>query len=286
MTYRPLFRKQIGDKTTTFDGAICTMSSGAMALDYHTHGAVQLAGGELLQHSGLTKKAEIEDGTNLVDLDNAWKSVSRDRKDPSIKLQMRNNGWDDVLAALANERAVVLQGDYRSLGKKNRCQQMPVVKGHAIVVLPESKSGAFLVGDPLCNGFKFVPAADLKAFAIALGSPNHVFHANTRKLPDDATVKVTVPKTVAVVDERVNPKTHMPIAIADIGPTTLFSDPGGTTVVRSGWPGAVGVGIYARSANNTVKKLAAVRIDTKSGAKEELHIMWVPEDALSNVRVL
>jgi len=284
MAFRPRFQRQIGDNTTTFDGFICTMTSGAMALDYQTRGTVRLTGGQLLTHSGL-KAAEITDnGTNLSDLDAAWKSVSAALKIPSIKLQRRQNGFDDVLSALKSGRAVILQGDYRQLGKANRCQQNPVVKGHAIALLPERDGDRILVGDPLCRDFKFIPEADLRRFAVALGSSSHVFHANTQVPISERSVARSVP-AAPIVDERVDPALHHPIAICDVAPTPIFTDPGGTSPFKNPFGGASGVGLYARSAPGAPKPFAAVRVDLKGGPKEDLHIMWVPTSAVSNVRL-
>ncbi|MFL5750972.1 MAG: hypothetical protein ACJ767_10190 [Chloroflexota bacterium] len=281
--FRPRFQRQIGDNTTTFDGFICTMTSGAMALDYQTRGAVRLSGGQMLKHSGL-KDADITDnGTNLRDLERAWKGVSEKLKIPSIKLQVRQNGFDDVLKALAAGRAVVLQGDYRRLGRANRCQEIPVVKGHALVLLPERSGNKILVGDPLCRAFKFIPQSDLEAFAHALGSKAHVFHANSQvPIGDKAAAKKVPP--APVVDERIIPSRDGPVAICDVGPTTIFSDPTGTTKVGA-FRGASAVGLYARPLPGAPKLFAAIRIDMKGGPKEDLHVMWVPDAAVSNVRL-
>jgi hypothetical protein len=284
MAFRPKFRRQIGDNTTTFDGFICTMTSGAMALDFQTRGSVRLTGGELLRHSGLKKAEIVDNGTNLSDLDAAWRSVSAALKIPSIKLQRRQNGFDDVLAALKNGRAVILQGDYRQLGKANRCQQDPVVTAHAIALFPERDGDRILVGDPLCRDFRFIPESDLRRFAVALGSTSHVFHANTQVPVGERSVTRNVPPA-PVVDERVNPALHIPIAICDVAPTPIFTDPGGTSPFTRPFGGANSVGLYARSAPGAAKQFAALRIDLKGGPREDLHVMWVPASAVSNVRL-
>lgn len=159
MAYRPIFRKQIGDPTTGYDSYICTMEAGAMALDYHC--GIQVWGGDLLQKTGLSD-AGIRDGTNLYDLAKAWNAYGQ-------SLNIRIGGdWADVKTALAENRAVILQGDYDRFTLDTRCQDS-FTGNHAIIVLPEYSGSRILAGDPLCSDYKFVEESELRAYAEKLG---------------------------------------------------------------------------------------------------------------------
>ncbi len=148
----PLFRRQIGDPTTTRDSYLCNMSSGAMALDYHTAGRIQVWGGELE-----ARQPDHVGGTDLNDLAIAWASHGE-------TLDIRSGqGWAGVRTALAEGRAVVLHGDYDQMGAAT-CQSS--FRGdHAVLVLP-----GWVMGDPLCSGFKTMPEAVLRAYAQKLSA--------------------------------------------------------------------------------------------------------------------
>lgn len=155
--YLPRFVPQIGDPTTTRDGFICTMSSGAMVLDYHTRGSLQLWGGELERHQN-----QHTGGTDLNDLALAWSYYHQ------VLTIQSGFGWVAVKKALAEGRAVVLQGDYDRFTGANSCQ-----KGfgdpHAIALIPSDTAWA-LVGDPLCKAFKVIPETTVRAYAEKLNS--------------------------------------------------------------------------------------------------------------------
>jgi hypothetical protein len=136
------------------------MESGAMALDYHTHGAIQVWGGELLAKTGLSDAA-IRDGTNFDDLKKAWFAYGRSLID------RRGSPWTEFLQRLQEGRAVILQGDYDQFTLASRCQDN-FLGNHAILVLPEKSGGSWLVGDPLCSDFKFVPEYELFSYATKL----------------------------------------------------------------------------------------------------------------------
>jgi hypothetical protein len=257
-----------------------------MALDYATGGDIHLTGGQLLAATGL-KKAEITDGTNLRDVVSAWGKVRAAHGDDArIELAVRDNGWSDVVRAIDRGRAVILQGDYNVLDPKFKCQVKPLKKGHAIVLLPERKNGAILVGDPLCRGFKFVPESQLQKFAERLGSKQHVFHAMTRAVPKPVVPRTAVPKVAPTKMESVDPRLDIPVAICDVtGPTDVFADPAGSTPLLKGWQGAPNVGLYARPKVGGVRTLAAIRIDLRGGPAEDLRIGWVADGAVSNVRL-
>lgn len=157
--YRPLFRPQQPDPTTYLDWYNCTMSSGAMALDFHTQGKVQKWGGELRKLSG-----DASGGTSITDLMNAWNRLGYTLTD------RRGKTWNDLIADLKNGKGVVLQGDYDVLIGDDTCQG--TFEGdHAIYLNPEfiNINGSILVGDPLCQKYKWITVPVLKRYAEKLG---------------------------------------------------------------------------------------------------------------------
>lgn len=150
--YLPIFRRQIGDPTTTRDGFICTMTAGAMALDYHTRGQIQVWGGDLEKHQN-----DHVGGTDLNDLKIAWAYYGQ-------VMTPGTGGWAGVTSALAQGKAVVLAGDYDQL--TNYSCQLGFDDDHAIVLIPSTDNQyGFVVGDPLCRNFKTIPASVIKAYA-------------------------------------------------------------------------------------------------------------------------
>lgn len=158
--YTPLFRRQIGDPTTNRDGYICTMTSGAMVLDYHTLGGLQLWGGELERHQN-----QHTGGTDLNDLALAWAYYGQ------VLTIQSGYGWAGVRRALGEGRAVVLQGDYDRFTGANSCQK-GFADPHAIALLPSDTAWA-IVGDPLCSGFKVIAEGTVRAYAEKLAPRVH-----------------------------------------------------------------------------------------------------------------
>lgn len=179
--YLPTFRRQIGDPTTRLDSFICTLESAAMVLDWHTRGAVKVWGGELIPWCGRTE-AEIlaHGGTNLGNARQAWLHWGQ-------HLDVRSGEtWDDLMACLAQGRAVILQGDYGIFNLAERCQDS-FVGGHAISIYPYQTSNRLLVGDPICHNFKSFKISSLQAYAEAFGvevfgvtSPQKILFAVSR----------------------------------------------------------------------------------------------------------
>jgi hypothetical protein len=161
--YLPIFRRQIGDPTTTLDSYICGLTSAAMALDWHTRGAVQVWGGELIPWCGRTE-AEIiaAPGTNLGNAAQAWTHWGQ-------YLSIRSGQtFDNLLAALREGRAIVLAGDYDQFSLAERCQDS-FLGNHGILVLPYYSDGRWVVGDPLCSNFKTIAETSLKDYAEDFG---------------------------------------------------------------------------------------------------------------------
>jgi hypothetical protein len=178
--YLPIFRRQIGDPTTSLDSFLCTLESGAMLLDWQTRGAVQVWGGELIPYCGRTEAEIIGHGTNLSNVQQAWLHWDQ-------HLSIRSGGsWFDLLDCLGEGRAVELQGDYGVFTLNERCQDS-FEGNHAITIYPYALSGRLLVGDPLCGTFKNFRETSLKAYAEALGvavfgvtSPQKILFAVSR----------------------------------------------------------------------------------------------------------
>lgn len=178
--YLPTFRRQIGDPTTSLDAFICTLESAAMVLDWHTRGAVKVWGGELIPWTGRSEASIYGSGSNLGDAQQAWMHWGQ-------HLDIRSGQtWNDLMEALSEGRAVILQGDYGEFSLNERCQD-DFVDNHAISVYPYQQSGRLLVGDPICHDFKGFLESSLQAYAEALGqavygttSPQKILFAVSR----------------------------------------------------------------------------------------------------------
>lgn len=161
--FMPTFRYQIGDPTTNLDSWICTLESGAMVLDWQTRGAVKVWGGELIPWCGKTEAQIFGHGTSLSNVRQAWLHWNQ-------YLDVRSGGtWADLIVALQEGRAVILQGDYGVFSTAIRCQDS-FEGDHAISVYPYQVGDRLLCGDPLCADFKGIPVVDLQAYAEALGA--------------------------------------------------------------------------------------------------------------------
>jgi len=160
--YRPKFKAQWNDPTTTLDWFNCTMTSGAMGLDFDTLGHVDVMGGTLRSHSG-----DHVGGSNLAALEKAWAYYGQD-------LHVQTGGsWSDVTTDLHNYKGVILQGMYGALPKAyhSTVNSIGFTGAHAIYLNPEfNANGDVLMGDPLNNKFIWVPQAALHSFAAALGA--------------------------------------------------------------------------------------------------------------------
>lgn len=160
--YRPTFRTQnpatdpkepyggeSSDRGYDHGWANCTMTAGAMVLDFDTLGATAVWGGDLRHH-----QSDQEGGTDLNDLKQAWSAYGQ-------TLSIRSgNGWDDVEQDRRDGRAIVLQGEGGTPGAGT------YTGGHAIAVLPETNSeGKWLIGNPECTGFEWVSPSALRDWA-------------------------------------------------------------------------------------------------------------------------
>lgn len=171
--FMPHFRKQIGDPTTSLDSFICTLESAAMVLDWHTRGAVSVWGGELIPYCGKTEAQIRGTGSNLGNARRAWLHWNQN-------LSVRSGQtFDDMLACLAEGRAVILQGDYGVFNLAERCQDS-FEGNHAISVYPYQVGDRILVGDPLCSDFRGIRVSTLRAYAEALTGGSGILFAVSR----------------------------------------------------------------------------------------------------------
>lgn len=169
--FMPTFRRQIGDPTTNLDSYICTLESAAMVLAWHTRGAVDVWGGELIPWCGKSEAdiagASGSPGTNLGNAREAWLHFGQ-------YLDVRSGeGWVGVYNALLEGRAIILQGDYGVFTDDESCQD-DFVDNHAISVYPYQIADRLLVGDPICHTFRGIKISALQAYAEAL-SPGVLF---------------------------------------------------------------------------------------------------------------
>lgn len=182
--FMPHFRRQIGDPTTTLDSFICTLESGAMVLDWQTRGAVSVWGGELIPWCGKSEAdirgASGSAGTSLGNVRQAWLHYGQN-------LLIHSGGtFASMMQALAEGRAVILQGDYGVLNLAERCQDN-FEGNHAMSVYPYQVGDRLLRGDPLCSGFNEIRISTLQAYAEAFGravfgvsSPQKILFAVSR----------------------------------------------------------------------------------------------------------
>lgn len=112
--YRPVFRSQrpADDPKEPWPGESksrgdehawnnCTMTSGAMALDFHTRGAKRLWGGDMRHHQG-----DLSGGTDLGDLAQAWSHVGS-----GFHLTiLSGQGWDTLIKYHDAGHGIVCQG--------------------------------------------------------------------------------------------------------------------------------------------------------------------------------
>lgn len=160
--YLPIFRRQIGDPTTNLDSYICTLESGAMALDWETRGAVQVWGGELIPWTGRTEASIAASGTNLGNVRQAWLHWGK-------SLSVRSGqSWTQLMQCLAQGRGVILQGDYDQFSRAEKCQ-VGFERDHAIFLLPFMVGSKILTGDPLCSTYHGREESSLRAYAEKLG---------------------------------------------------------------------------------------------------------------------
>ena len=124
----------------------CSMTSGAMALDFHTRGRQKRWGGDL-RH----RQSDLSGGTDLGDVAVAWKRLG-------YNLDIRSGqGWAGVVKAHREGRAIIIQGRGDVPGKAT-------YRGpHAAIWLPD---GAW--GDPLANRWQRVERAAIRRWAEAL----------------------------------------------------------------------------------------------------------------------
>lgn len=229
MTYRPTFRPQLGDPTTTLDGYLCTMESGAMCLDFTSGGDIKVWGGDLARYCGKTPDEIRAHGTNLLDLTRAFAQYGQ------TLVNRTRETWADAEADLAAGRMLVLQGWRAEVPYADRCGH-GFAMAHAIAVLPERSGTKWLQGDPLCSGFTWIEGSILRAFAETLGARN--LGANEARQP--IYFASVAPKVAVVAQQRgvgdmatrYMPRVSSGKVMHVVKGTPLYDRPGGNVVTR------------------------------------------------------
>src|SRR5262245_51591319 len=138
----------------------CTMTSGAMALDFHPGGARRLWGGDL-RH----RQSDLVGGTDLGGLQRAWARLG-------YTLDVRSGrGWSDLIARHREGRAIVCQGIGNVPGSGT------YTGGHAAIWLPD---GAW--GDPLASRWQSVSTASIRQWMERL-NPRLQYAVTRRRSP-------------------------------------------------------------------------------------------------------
>jgi len=167
--FMPTFRPQIGDPTTWLDNSICQFESAAMVLNWHTRGAVDVWGGELIPWCGKSEAAINGQGANLTNMKQAWQHWNQ-------HLELRGGQYfSDLIVALSEGRAVILDGIYAVLPNDETCSGFS--GSHGISVYPYQVGDRLLVGDPLCHDFKGIKRSSLQAYAEAFGEDIYGIHS-------------------------------------------------------------------------------------------------------------
>jgi hypothetical protein len=157
------------------------MASGAMALDFHTRGQIQVWGGQLRKH-----QSDQEGGTDIGDVRVAWAKYDQ------VLTDRRGRNWAQLLEDLKDGRGIILQGDYDVLTGSDTCMGS-FNDDHAIYLNPEFFDGGkeVAVADPLCKGFKRIKLSTLRAYAEKLGTRVYgrkgpILYGATKALPVQA----------------------------------------------------------------------------------------------------
>jgi hypothetical protein len=128
----------------------CTLCSGSIVYGWHVQGS-NVKGG-VFRHI----QSDLDGGTDLYDLREAW-----DEYDGSELKIWSGQGWGKVREARSEWRAIVLQGTGNTPGAGT------YTGAHAIAILPErpASGSEWLIGDPLCDGYDWVPESKLEEWA-------------------------------------------------------------------------------------------------------------------------
>ncbi len=158
--YIPAFKRMLDDPVTDIENKIAILEAGAMAIDWHTKGGIDIWGGDLIPWAGRSE-GEIILGAILDDVDNAWIHFGQN-------LRVRTGTpWDSVREAFIEGRAVVIAGDVSALS--SQYQHGAVEVGHGMVILPHRRDEEVLVGNPHHIGYELVPESEIQSYAEAFG---------------------------------------------------------------------------------------------------------------------
>lgn len=160
----------------------CTMSAGAMVLDFHTLGEINKWGGNLRHAPG---QPDMSGGTDLWDVQKAWDYFGE-------YLDIRSGaGWDGVEGDHFAGRALLVTGEGEVPGAGN------FAGGHACAIFPETHSdGRWLFGDPLCTGPEWISPTEIRTWMENLDSSCNYARSNPHS-PSQSTVADDVMFNVA-----------------------------------------------------------------------------------------
>jgi hypothetical protein len=154
MTYR-------AKHVTQWDGSSlaasnCRMAVAATHLDYHTQGKKTSTGAKMR-----SLQDDQSGGTDSGDAQRAWS-----RGYQELLVIRDGSTWERLEDDRALGRFIAVDVLYSFI--TNRCQQASSF-GHTMGIAPESRSGQWLVSDPLCTAWKFMDPSDIRRAAEAWG---------------------------------------------------------------------------------------------------------------------
>jgi hypothetical protein len=128
------------------------MAVAATHLDFHTRGSKTSTGAKMRSHQD-----DQQGGTDANDARTAWE------RGYSEVMHIRSADWERLLEDRSRGWFIELDVWYARL--PDRCQ-IAANFGHTIGIAPETRSdGYWLVSDPLCNAYKWLDPADIRAAA-------------------------------------------------------------------------------------------------------------------------
>lgn len=176
--YRPKHQKQIVP-SDPHGGVNCTPYSAAMAIDRATIGGCLVTGKYIRSHSDEPNPDPGSPGLNIGQVCDVAQAMGVDL------VAEHSATFAKPLARLAENRGIVLAGDYDQMGQFS-CQAN-FLKLHAIFVnnLNTPKT-SLLVYDPLCQKYRYLPIAVIEAYAekYAMQANGKLWYGYTRVTPN------------------------------------------------------------------------------------------------------
>lgn len=197
----PVYRR--GTFRTQFDGSAkagsnCTPASVANGAREATDGAYDHSGGDVRRL--VSTAEETNPKTPGWSLGDAALAMQR----AGVPFQVRaGQGWTGVRAARAAGLMVVLQGDSDQFA--NSTCSGAFDGDHCVVIHPENNGTKWLLGDPICQVWRWEEESVIRSYAAKLNSAINfgVFLTPVRKLVEEnhmaqLTITSTVPKEIVI----------------------------------------------------------------------------------------